>query len=529
MSRAWSIPPIRLRLFGAFHLECDTQTIHLITRKAEALLAYLVLHPEPHAREKLAALLWGDFPDDQARASLRNALASIRKCLGNEIIYIARDAVQFNPHPSLWVDVSTFQKIIEANTCTRPTRTDIEKWQTAADLYRGDLLANCYDDWLIAPRERFRTMYVDLLLQLVQWWRTYSDYARANHYAQRVVAIDPTNEKAHQHLIVNLIALGDRSAAYKQYKECERILRDELNVEPSLETQTLYQWLRQSEARRTSAESLLTNLPTRWLDFVGRERERAELERLVQRHRLVTLIGAGGCGKTSLAIQVASQLVNAFRDGVWWVNLATLSDEELVASTIAMALGVRESAQQTLENTLADYLRNKHLLLLLDGCDHVVDTCASLVETLLSRCAQLHILITGREALGIAGEVLWQVQPLTAPDLTWYQRANSSFPKFTPEMVADLMRFDAVQLFVKRATAVNPHFVVNEKNAFAVAEICRRLDGIPLAIELAAARTRTMSVAQIADRLGDRFRILTSGLRTALPHHQTLQGAMDWS
>lgn len=528
MTYAWHLPPMRLRLFGKFHLERNTQTIHLITRKAELLLAYLVLHPEPHSRDQLATLLWGDFPDDQARASLRNALASIRKCLGKEIIFADRETIQFDPHPSLWIDVRAFQEMV-ANPDNTYTMTNIEKWQAAIDLYRGDLLADCCDDWLIPPREQLRATYIDLLLQLAQWWRTRSEYAKANDYAHRILVVDPTNEKAHQNIIVNLIALGERSAACKQYKECERLLRVELGVEPSLETRTLYEWINQREAKRTAAESLLTNLPVRWLDFVGRKTECVEIERLIRHHRLVTLIGVGGCGKTSLALQVARQLVNAFRDGAWWADLAPLDDEAMVAPTIAAALGVRESAQQTLENALADYLRDKHLLLLLDGCDHVVDACASLVAMFLSRCAQVHILTTGREALGITGEVLWHVPPLSVPDPKLYWNAATKLPNVTSATIDALMRFDAVQLFVQRAALLNPNFVLNSKNAFAVAEICRRLDGIPLAIELAAARTRTMSVSQIADRLGDRFRLLTRGHRTALPQHQTMQAAIDWS
>lgn len=529
VTRAWRLPHIRLCLFGSFHLERDGQTIHFPTRKVEFLLAYLVLHPEPHSREKLAALLWGDFSDDQARASLRNALAVLRRSLPAEIITADRETVQFNPHSSIWVDILTFQNVVAmANHRAHPTLTDIETWQSAADLYRGDLLAEGYDEWLIPLREQLRTAYIHLLLQLTQWWRTRSEYTRAIHYARRILAIEPTNEKAHQNIIVSLIALGDRVAALKQYKECERNLRDELAVEPSLETQALCQWINQSQAQRAATESLLTNLPIGWLDFVGRDTERAELERLIRHHRLVTLTGAGGCGKTSLAIQVASQLTDSFRDGAWWANLASLADEELVLQTIANALGVRESAQQTLEDALAHYLRDKHLLLLLDGCERLVDVTARLVEILLSRCAHLRILVTGREALGIAGEVLWQVQPLATLTLD-YWRAKPTVPNATPEIVAELLHFDAIQLFVKRARGVNSRFALDEKNAFAVAEICRRLDGIPLALELAAARTKTMTVAQIADRLGDRFRLLTDGRRTALPHHQTLKAAIDWS
>jgi len=512
-----------LTLFGTFRLERETQPIQLLTRKVKSLFAFLALHPEPQSREKLATLFWGDFTDEPARASLRNALAAIRQSLGNDILFTDRGTVQLDQE-SLWIDVKVFQKICDTRTSLGVTDADIEQWQAAVELYRGDLLADFYDEWITPVREALRAQYIDLLLRLVQALRARGEYTRAIHYARRALMVEPANEKVHQNIMVCLVAIGDRHAALRQYEECKQSLHHELNVEPSPETQSLYQWIQTAEARASSQEAALTNLPILLTDFVGRREECLELERLVRQTRLVTLTGAGGCGKTRLAIQVASKLVRDFREGVWWVDLASLSEEDLVPYAMAKVLGVRESASHTLEETLGHYLRGKHLLLLLDGCEHLVEKCACLAERYLNQCPQLHLFATSREPLGISGEVVWQVLPLGVPALD-----TNITARISSRDVAELMTNDAVQLFVKRAALVNARFALNEKNAGAVVEICRRLDGLPLAIELAAARTQTMTVSQIVNRLNDRFRWLTSAHRNVWPHHQTMQAAIDWS
>ena len=259
------------------------------------------------------------------------------------------------------------------------------------------------------------------------------------------------------------------------------------------------------------------NLPTQLTSFIGRDREIAEVKTMLASARLVTLTGAGGSGKTRLALQLGPDLLEQYADGVWFVELAALADPTLVPQTAASALGVSEQPRRALTATLIDFLRPKLLLLLLDNCEHILEACARLADVLLRACPNLRILATSREGLGIAGETLYPVPTLPVPDL-----------ERLPPMEA-LVQYESVRLFTERAAAVVPTFRVTPQNAKSVVQVCHDLDGIPLAIELAATRVKVLTVGQIVARLNDRFRLLTGSRHTALPRHQTLQAAMDWS
>jgi predicted ATPase/class 3 adenylate cyclase len=264
-----------------------------------------------------------------------------------------------------------------------------------------------------------------------------------------------------------------------------------------------------------SLEAFSHNLPVQLTSFIGREREIAEVKALLPEHRLLTLTGPGGTGKTRLSLQVAADVLDSFADGVWFVELAPLADPGLVVQTIAATLGVREESGRPLIDSLTGYIAAKHLLLVLDNCEHVIDMAAQCAEDLLQACPRIQLLISSREALGIAGE-----RPLRIPSL--------SVPKATQpsEVIA---QSEAVRLFVERARAALPSWTLTPERLPLVAQICARLDGIPLAIELAAARIKVLRLEQVAARLDDRFRLLTGGSRTALPRQQTLRALIDWS
>ena len=273
----------------------------------------------------------------------------------------------------------------------------------------------------------------------------------------------------------------------------------------------------QAETTRRTPKHPPHNLPLELSSFVGREKELAEVKRLLENNRLLTLTGSGGCGKTRLALAAAGELVEAYEDGVWVVELASLADPALVPQAVASTMGVREQPGRSLTEALSYYLRTRKVLLVLDNCEHLIDACAELAEALLHSCPELRILATSREALGITGEVAWPVPSLSLPDI-----------RRLPD-IESLTRYESARLFVERAAAVKPTFALTELNAPSVAQICYRLDGIPLAIELAAARVKVLPVEEIANRLDDCFRLLSAGSRTAMPRHRTLHATMDWS
>ncbi len=259
------------------------------------------------------------------------------------------------------------------------------------------------------------------------------------------------------------------------------------------------------------------NLPADLTTFIGRGREAAEIRDLLHGHRFATLVGVGGTGKTRLMLHVAGELSGHYHDGAWLIELAPLRETDLVASEVARALGVQVSPAQSAVGAVTDFLRGKDLLLLLDNCEHLIEAAASLVEHLLGSCRTLNVLATSREALGVAGEATYPVPSLAVP------------PTLEQVDLAAIAATEAVSLFVERATTTLPSFRLDESNAASVVEICRRLDGIPLALELAAARVNVLSAPEIAQGLGDRFKLLTGGRRTAVPRQQTLQALIDWS
>jgi predicted ATPase/class 3 adenylate cyclase/DNA-binding CsgD family transcriptional regulator len=264
-------------------------------------------------------------------------------------------------------------------------------------------------------------------------------------------------------------------------------------------------------------DNLPNNLPIQLTSFVGREKELADVKRLLNNAHLLTLIGPGGTGKTRLSIQAAREILDQYPDGVWFVELAPILDPQLVPRTTAIAIGLRDEPQRPVIDLLCDYLQEKKILIVLDNSEHLVDACAQMADRILHVALDTRILASSREALGIGGEVTYRVPSLGLPDIQHLPPIES------------LSQYEAVRLFIDRSTAAVPSFTVTNDNAPALAQVCFHLDGIPLAIELAAAKIRVLSVEQIAKRLDDRFRLLTGGSRTVLERHQTLRAAIDWS
>ncbi len=520
-------PRFRLYLLGTCRIERDDGVIHLPTHKDEWLLAYLVLFPAPQPREKLAFLFWGDSPDAEARASLRTALAVLRKRLATDIILTDRETVQLNPTITWWVDAREFFKLdrlIQTNLSLLSS-SQID-FPATVQLYGGDLLPGCYADWIASERERLRALYLEALTFWIAQLRAQSDYAQMVLYAQKILALEPANEAAHTSLMFAYVTQGDRAAALRQYETCKQALWIELGVKPSTETESLAQRIKRASGSARIPTASLSNLLIPLTSFVGREKELAEVKRLLIGDssgvgvRLLTLTGAAGCGKTRLAIQVANDLLatGEFTDGVWWSELSQLADPALVPHAIANVLGLRELTVESITDALARYLRDKQLLLLLDGCDHVLGACTDLATKLLTVCPRVTMLVTSREAFGLPGEAVWKINGLSLP------QTSASLPL----ALIDYLKADAVRLFVERASALVANFQLTLANGDAITQICQRLDGIPLALELAAARCASLPVETLAARLNDRFYLLTGG-SGRLPQHQTLTAALDWS
>ena len=505
--------PYQVTLLGGFQIMKDGESIRLPTRKTCSLFAFLILHPEPHSREKLAALLWGDSPDEKARGSLRKALNFLRVHLEPEIILADREVIQLNPEVPLWVDAIAFEHGAQLYLSNPSSVLD----GFNLDWYQGDLLVDFYDDWVSIPRENLRRTYLDVLHRYTEQLRSQSEYQAAIDTASRILQMDPSNETAHQHLMFCRAVTGDRNGALQQYQDCKADLWSDLTIEPSRQTQALYNWIRGPAGEVNTLAARLTNLPIPISSFVGREIILSEIKALLKDARLLTLTGIGGCGKTRLAIQTSLHRLDRFEDGVWWVDLTPLEEGSLVPAAVAKALGVPGRSTQSLDATLIHYLHAKQLLLVLDNCEHLLQAAAKISEKVLGACPGLKILATSREPLGIPGEQLWQVSPMSLP------KTEGSL------LVNALLNFEGIRLFVNRTMEINPDFQLTEDNASQVVRICQHLDGIPLAIELAAARTLQFGVEEIAERLKERFDLLKVAGRRVHPRHQTLRAAMDWS
>ena len=463
--------------------------------------------------------------------------------------------VAFNRAAPHRLDVEEFlESVREA-----PSNPDLTRVRAAMDLYRGDLLAGfsvrgapAFDEWLVTHREHVRQVALNGLRSLAGTCAAHHEYAQATAVLSRLLDLDPWAEDAHRELMRLLVDNGQRTAALAQYATLQRVLADDLGTEPEAGTVELAEAIRtgrvgtvstrragSSSDKASRAVARHTNLPAQVSSFVGRETELAELRRDLPMTRLLTLTGPGGCGKTRLAPEFAGALVEhvpaptsgpaasargtgsggpgsmaLLTDGVWLVELAGLVDPGLVPQAVAAALSVREASGGSLLATLADALRDRRMLLILDNCEHLRAACAALTDRLLRACLGVRVLATSRHALGLTGEVVRLVPPLEAP------------PQETPPEA--LINYAAARLFLERAAAVAPGLAVTAQTAVAVTRVCHQLDGLPLALELAAARVPGIGFQHLAARL-DQLRMLTGGSPAAAPRQRTLRATIAWS
>lgn len=518
---------VRVWLLGSFRVSVGSRKVgegEWRLRKARSLVKLLALSPGHRMhRERVMDLLWPELDARAAANNLRGALHVARRTLSptptiaSRYLRLTGDELALCPGASLWVDVDAFE---EAGAEARRSR-EPAVYRTAIELYTGELLPeDLYEDWAEVHREQLRETFLALLLELAGLYEERKEHGRAIEVLERALSCEPAREEAHIALMRLYALSGQRREALRQYELLGRVLRRELSAESRrLHEEILSGLFPPAEDRppEEAPDAGPHNLPASRTSFVGRERDVVEVKRLLSMTNLLTLTGAGGCGKTRLALEVAGELVGSYPDGVWLVELAPLSEPELVPQTVAEALGVRGQPGRTLTDTLTESLRKSKALLLLDNCEHLIEAAAHLADRLLSSCSSLRILATSREPLGVAGEVNWSVSPLSVPD-------TDSLPA-----AEDLTRYESVRLFVERARSRLPTFEVTRENARSVAEVCRKLDGIPLAIELVTARITALAVEQVAERLEDSLKLLAGGPRTATRRHQTMRAALEWS
>jgi predicted ATPase/DNA-binding SARP family transcriptional activator len=525
---------LALYLLGPPELKLDNEPVIVDRRKTMALLAYLAVQRGLHTRDFLSAFLWPEYEQSKAFMNLRHTLWETQQAIGAGWIIAHRDAIGLIPGVDsatgreIWLDVVQFELLLAECRLQNDVSKRIALLTEGVGLYRNHFLtgfslkdAPGFNEWTFARSEDLRHQLAGALTMLSDDLCSLGQAETAIPHAQRLVALDPLNEASHCWLMKIYVEAGQYNAALKQYQACEKILRRELGVDPQPETRALYKQIRRGEikpARPPKQKEIIGarhNLPFQLSNFIGREKELHEITNLIADHRLVTLTGTGGIGKTRLSLKTGEQVLDKYTNGVWLVELAALNDPALVPQTVAKLFHIVEQPEESLTDKLIRVLRSKTVLLILDNCEHLLDTCAHLADTLLRNCPNLKILATSREPLGITGEAVYHVPSLELPNIQ--------------QVLEKLLEYESIQLFEERARLVQEYFSLTMENASSVAQICHRLDGIPLAIELAAARVNLLSPQQIAARLDESLNLFARGSRTALPRHQTLRASISWS
>lgn len=589
---------LQVSLLGPMRVVLNGQTLSwLYSDKVRALLAYLVVEADrPHRRESLAGLLWPDYPEASARRSLSQALFALRGILdpdgttglADTLITAARAELRLN---SRYVvsDVGRFEALLAACAAHghpdgQPCAACAERLSEVLSLCRGELLAGFsltdspeFGEWLAMARERTRRAALNAAASLAQSAEGSRGDQLSLDAARRWVELDPLDEEGQRCLMGLLATHGQRRAALAQFEACRRLLREQLNVEPEPATRALYARIRADDpvlreapaappergvspvATLGASPSLPApaaddmpgqiarhNLPAAVDSFVGREREVRELRALLADPsvRLVTLTGAGGMGKTRLALETARSALAGSLEEAWFVDLAPLpaaagaptAAQEGVLRALAAALGVQAAPGSDLLEGISVALRERRAWVMLDNCEHVLEAAGLVALELASRCPTLTLLATSREPLRVSGEHVYVVTPLALPELAAGMEAGGGA---APAALNALLQSESVRLLAERARAARYGATIDETNVGAATEICRRLDGIPLAIELAAARLNALSLQEVVDRLDGhlladgrlhpRWNLLSAGSRAAQPRQQTMLNTVAWS
>jgi predicted ATPase/DNA-binding SARP family transcriptional activator len=524
-------PSTQFRILGPLEVLVDGVPLDLGGPRHRILLATLLVYAgKVVSADRMIEALWGETPPASAASMLHVRVSELRKALrpaGEAADILTRGSGYVLRVDGDDIDAERFRRLVVTGRQVGSGgdhESASARLRDALSLWRGPALADVAD----RPFARAEIARLDALRVQALEDRVEADLAVGRH-EELVVELtglvneQPLRERLHGQLMLALYRAGRQGEALEAFQAARTVLVERLGIEPGNELQRLQAAILRhdpalDQPRAASAPRLRTSsvLPTPITTFIGRRHELGEVRDELGNARLVTIVGVGGVGKSRLAVEVARRWVDEHSDGCWVVELAALNQPGLLAQTLAATIGIRESPQHPLVGLLTDRLAGETALLVLDNCDHLLQEAAELTETLLHSCPRLRILATSRERLGVTGEVLRPLSGLTVP-----------LPGTRD--VAAVRRCDAVALLIERAVVVTPDFQLSDRTVDAAAQICQRLDGLPLAIELAAARVNAIDVEHIAARLDDRFGLLAGGSRTALPRHQTLRAVVDWS
>ncbi len=522
---------LNINLLGPFHATIDTQPIpESRSKRIEALLAYLAVeHATTHRRETLVGLLFPDMPDAQARTNLRQTLTRLRRAIQDakaqpSFLHVTRESTQFNVKSSSSVDVVTFAQLLRGCAAHAGRRDEncaecMAKMNAALTLYRGDFMAGflledafAYDEWVLAQRAELRQAVLAAARDLADYYERRGEYATAVPYTRQQIDIEPWQEAPHRQLMRLFAYQGERNAALQHYEKLRAILWDELGVDPMLETENL------RDRIAAGSEERPYHLPTRDATFVGRAQELAQLHAYLAapQHRLVTLVGIGGSGKTALATEIgwraATQFLGPFIHGVFFVPLAGLmasqtDNPNAIVTAVAETIGISFAGKRALQDQLLDYLHDKSLLLILDNFEHLLAPGRGFLLALLAKTDAVQIIITSRERLNLAAEWTLPVGGLPPQDAS------------------------AQDLFVQRARRLVPGFEVSREGCpeTAVDRICQLVQGLPLGIELAASWVRLLGCVEIAQEIAKSLDFLQSNQHDLPARHQSLRAVFDYS
>lgn len=561
----------KLQLLGSFESMVNSHAIQFRTDKIRALLAYLILESSmPQPKMLVASLLWGNSNDRIARTNLRVSIYRLRQAIDKQsqssvsqkLFKSNRQTIQLNindPFLPVWCDVLHFQQLV--TLCEAHDHQDIRfcsvclaRLEQTAVLYRGEFLhgsqiddSEIFVEWLLLRREQLHQQAVKVLGILVEGHLGQSQFAKVQQYAHQLLALEPWHENIYRYLMTALMLSGQRDAAMAQYEVCRQILRQEMGLEPGVETAVLYQKIVANDHLDVPSiqrmHSHLTgpatndwqqpkhNLSSMLTPFFGREAELQQLTRLLLSpdSRFVTLVGEGGVGKTRLALEGARRVLNGFADGVWLVPLDRLSaaanrddTQDVLAVAVSLALGLSLDSLASPKTQLINFLKSRHLLLIMDNFEHILEG-AELVYDLLTRTAAVSVLCSSRIPLGFVAETILPLEPLPLPILSEVNLPESGLAEL------ELAHFASLQLFTDRARHLTGKFELNVGNQIEVATVCHLVDGNPLGIELAAASLRQRTLPETIVAIQESMDIVAARFGDIPPRHRSMRAVFEHS